>query len=148
MSQTLVGSQKVSKTMVWHQKMSEITIMLLEVSETRSWRHTVSDTLFPPPSIMSKWRGLRGLVLRSAASSSAKRACSAGSCVCEGNFIGEFCETECPIPDCGAHVTFDTGSIEAAREANRVGERPDERVASPMCVVRRETVRALSLIHI
>ena len=30
---------------------------------------------------------------------------------------GAFCETECPIPDCGAHGNL-TGSIEAAREAN------------------------------
>eukprot|EP01045_Picozoa_sp_COSAG04_P015137 COSAG04_NODE_1177_length_7916_cov_13.807599_6_plen_730_part_00 len=40
------------------------------------------------------------------------------ACACEGNFIGPFCETECPIPDCGAHGNFATRSILAAREAN------------------------------
>eukprot|EP01045_Picozoa_sp_COSAG04_P005491 COSAG04_NODE_255_length_18797_cov_46.325968_17_plen_455_part_00 len=43
---------------------------------------------------------------------------ASSTCACEGNFIGQFCETECPIPDCGAHGTLDVGSIEAAREAN------------------------------
>eukprot|EP01045_Picozoa_sp_COSAG04_P006650 COSAG04_NODE_331_length_16597_cov_7.054310_8_plen_996_part_00 len=45
-------------------------------------------------------------------------ACAAGYCACEGNHIGEFCETECPIPDCGARGNFSTNSITAAREAN------------------------------
>ena len=38
--------------------------------------------------------------------------CVAGSCACEGNFIGEFCETEC---GCNGHGN--QTNITAAREA-------------------------------
>eukprot|EP01045_Picozoa_sp_COSAG04_P015899 COSAG04_NODE_1290_length_7359_cov_33.592837_3_plen_450_part_00 len=37
-------------------------------------------------------------------------------CACEGNFIGQFCQTECRT-DCGVHGNL-TGNVEAAREAN------------------------------
>eukprot|EP01045_Picozoa_sp_COSAG04_P016050 COSAG04_NODE_1311_length_7269_cov_4.533333_5_plen_330_part_00 len=49
---------------------------------------------------------------------------ASSTCACEGNFIGPFCETECPIPDCGARGNFSMGRIEAAREANSCSALP------------------------
>ena len=51
-----LSENEIFKTMLLRKNVCTAMIMLLKVSLT------LSPTLFPPPSNVSKWRGLRGLV--------------------------------------------------------------------------------------